>query len=102
MSNQHLLSETLSQKTVFNGLIIDVAHMQVRLPNGEEMTLEAVLHKGAGAVVPVDAADAVGAAFGAAQRRIDGDAGLVFVFPVEIQLPHACGHSVRLLFCPLF
>lgn len=57
MSNQHLLSEKLSQKTVYNGLIIDVAHMQVRLPNGEEMTLEAVLHKGAAAVVPVDAED---------------------------------------------
>lgn len=57
MSDQHLLSETLSQKTVYNGLIIDVAHMQVRLPNGEEMTLEAVLHKGAAAVVPVDAED---------------------------------------------
>ena len=29
---KHLLSTTLSQKTVYNGLIIDVAHMQVRLP----------------------------------------------------------------------
>lgn len=54
---QHLLSTTLSQKTVYEGLIIDVAHMQVRLPNGQEMTLEAVLHKGAAAVVPVDAED---------------------------------------------
>ena len=47
MSDQHLLSQTLSQKTVYNGLIIDVAHMQVRLPNGEEMTLEDARNSGA-------------------------------------------------------
>lgn len=59
MSEKHLLSETISQETVYEGLIIDVAHKKVRLPNGETMTLEAVLHKGAAAVVPVDAEDNV-------------------------------------------
>lgn len=50
------LRETpISEETVFNGALIDVAHMQVSLPNGKTALREIVRHKGAAAVVPVDA-----------------------------------------------
>ena len=50
------LRETpLSDETVFQGVLIDVSHMQVRLPNGRTALREVVHHKGAAAVVPVDA-----------------------------------------------
>ena len=81
MSDQHLLSETLSQKTVYNGLIIDVAHMQVRLPNGEEMTLEAVLHKGVAGLltleIPAGKLDYVGEPhIACAKRELQEETGL--------------------------
>ncbi len=44
----------LSDEVVFEGALIDVSHMQVRLPNGREALREVVRHKGAAAVVPVD------------------------------------------------
>ena len=44
-----------SEKTVFEGILIDVSHMQVLLPNGNTAAREIVHHKGAAAVVPVDA-----------------------------------------------
>ena len=44
----------LSDETVFEGILIDVSHMQVRLPNGNTAAREIVHHKGAAAVVPVD------------------------------------------------
>lgn len=44
-----------SDETVFKGLLIDVSHMQVLLPNGRSAAREIVHHKGAAAVVPVDA-----------------------------------------------
>lgn len=44
----------LSDETVFKGALIDVSHMQVRLPNGGQSLREIVHHKGAAAVVPVD------------------------------------------------
>lgn len=44
----------LSDDPVFNGILIDVSHMRVRLPNGETAMREIVRHKGAAAVVPVD------------------------------------------------
>lgn len=44
----------LSDETVFKGALIDVSHMQVRLPNGAQSLREIVHHKGAAAVVPVD------------------------------------------------
>ena len=43
-----------SEKTVFEGILIDVSHMQVLLPNGSTAAREIVHHKGAAAVVPVD------------------------------------------------
>lgn len=50
------LRETpLRDETVFRGALIDVSHMTVRLPNGREALREVVHHKGAAAVVPVDA-----------------------------------------------
>ena len=45
----------LSDELVFHGALIDVTHMQVRLPNGRQALREVVRHKGAAAVVPVDA-----------------------------------------------
>ncbi len=44
----------LSDRTVFEGALIDVSHMQVRLPNGRQALREIVHHKGAAAIVPVD------------------------------------------------
>jgi len=44
-----------SDETVFKGLLIDVSHMQVLLPNGQTAAREIVHHKGAAAVIPVDA-----------------------------------------------
>lgn len=53
--DQNLREIPLSDKTVFEGILIDVSHMQVRLPNGNTAAREIVHHKGAAAVVPVDA-----------------------------------------------
>ena len=54
------LRETpLSDETVFQGVLIDVSPMQVRLPNGRTALREVVHHKGAAAVVPVDAEENV-------------------------------------------
>lgn len=44
----------VSEETVFRGALIDVAHMQVRLPDGRTALREIVRHKGAAAIVPVD------------------------------------------------
>ena len=44
-----------ARETVFRGAVIDVEHMTVTLPNGREALREIVRHKGAAAVVPVDA-----------------------------------------------
>ena len=45
----------LSDELMFTGALIDVTHMQVRLPNGKQALREVVRHKGASAIVPVDA-----------------------------------------------
>jgi ADP-ribose pyrophosphatase len=44
----------ISDETVFHGILIDVSHMKVTLPNGKTAPREIVHHKGAAAVVPVD------------------------------------------------
>lgn len=50
------LKETVvSGETLYNGRIITVEKWQVLLPDGREAEREIVLHKGAAAVVPVDA-----------------------------------------------
>ena len=45
----------LSDQMVYRGTLIDVSHMTVRLPNGAEAQRVVVHHRGAAAVVPVDA-----------------------------------------------
>lgn len=56
MDNDRNLREIpQSEKTVFEGILINVSHMQVQLPNGQTAAREIVHHKGAAAVVPVDA-----------------------------------------------
>lgn len=60
MDNDRNLREIpQSEKTVFEGILINVSHMQVQLPNGQTAAREIVHHKGAAAVVPVDAEDNV-------------------------------------------
>ena len=44
----------VSEEIVFKGVLIDVSHMQVTLPNGKTAKREIVHHKGGAAVVPVD------------------------------------------------
>ena len=45
----------LSTRPVHRGRVLDLALETVRLPNGEEIELEIIHHRGAAAVVPVDA-----------------------------------------------
>ena len=52
--DRQLIETPISEETVFRGALIDVSHMQVRLPNGRTALREIVHHKGAAAVVPVD------------------------------------------------
>ncbi|MDR3051090.1 MAG: NUDIX hydrolase [Oscillospiraceae bacterium] len=59
MDTENLREEVLSRQLRFHGAIIDVAHWQVRLPDGSAALREVVLHPGAAAVVPVDAAGMV-------------------------------------------
>lgn len=54
MPYEELRETPLSSEKVFHGALIDVSHMQVRLPNGETALREVVEHRGAAAVVPVD------------------------------------------------
>ncbi|NLI20452.1 MAG: NUDIX hydrolase [Clostridiales bacterium] len=53
--DEELLEIPLRDEVVFRGALIDVSHMTVRLPNGRDALREVVRHKGAAAVVPVDA-----------------------------------------------
>ena len=52
--DRQLIETPISDETVFRGALIDVSHMQVRLPNGRTALRESVHHKGAAAIVPVD------------------------------------------------
>ena len=55
MLNETDLREVpIQNETVFHGILIDVDHMQVELPNGKTAPREIVRHKGAAAIVPVD------------------------------------------------
>lgn len=49
-----LLEVPLEDETVFQGRLIRVSHMQVRLPDGRQALREIVHHHGGVAVVPVD------------------------------------------------
>ena len=44
----------ISEENKFNGILINVGHMKVTLPNGKTSMREIVHHNGAAAVVPVD------------------------------------------------
>ena len=49
------IEERVTQKQrKFDGVVIDVEHWKVQLPDGNEALREVVLHKGAAAVIPVD------------------------------------------------
>jgi ADP-ribose pyrophosphatase len=50
-----LKEETLRETEVYQGRVFSVSERVVRLPNGKEGRREIVHHKGAAAVVPVDA-----------------------------------------------
>ena len=52
--DEDILETPLTEKVVFEGALIDVSHMTVRLPNGREALREVVRHKGAADIVPVD------------------------------------------------
>lgn len=58
-SDQELREIPLSEATVFEGILINVSHMQVRLPNGQTATRELVHHRGGAAVVAVDENESV-------------------------------------------
>ncbi len=49
-----LTEEILGKERKFDGVVIDVEHWQVRLPDGTSALREIALHKGASAVIPVD------------------------------------------------
>ena len=49
----NLTEEIVSKERKFDGVVIDVEHWQVRLPDGSLGLREVALHKGAAAVVPV-------------------------------------------------
>jgi ADP-ribose pyrophosphatase len=46
--------EVLSTRRIHDGRIVKLSLEEVRLPNGNEVTLEIIRHPGAAAVVPVD------------------------------------------------
>ena len=47
-------AETLSSRRVHDGRIVKLDVDRVRIPNGNEVSLEIIRHRGASAVVPVD------------------------------------------------
>lgn len=44
----------LSRKAVYEGIVVDLEHWKVQLPDGHEATREVLLHPGAAAIVAVD------------------------------------------------
>ena len=55
MKDAELRETVISREQLFRGKILDVQKWTVRLPDGGEALREVALHKGAAAVVPVDA-----------------------------------------------
>ena len=47
-------AQLLSSRHIFKGKVVDLSIDEVRLPNGNDCTIEMVRHPGAAAVVPVD------------------------------------------------
>lgn len=54
MSEDRLTEKVVDNKTVFEGIILSIEHMEVMLPNGKRAAREVARHKGASAIVPVD------------------------------------------------
>ncbi len=54
ISTDALRETPIGEEPKFDGILIDVSHMTVTLPNGKTALREVVHHKGAAAVVPVD------------------------------------------------
>ena len=54
MDDKALEEVFLSSEEVFHGVLINVEHWQVLLPNGQKALREMVRHRGAAAVVPLD------------------------------------------------
>lgn len=54
MTDDAIRETILSGETVFHGKLIDVDHLQVRLPDGKGALREVVRHRGAAAIVPLD------------------------------------------------
>lgn len=59
MKDQRLTEETISTNKVYSGPVFDVYSDSVRLYNGTESRRDYLLHRGAVAVVPLDAEDNV-------------------------------------------
>lgn len=55
MQDDALRETYIDGKTIFDGRVVTVETWRVRLPDGREAEREVVLHKGAAAIVPVDA-----------------------------------------------
>ncbi|MHC1786662.1 MAG: NUDIX domain-containing protein [Christensenellales bacterium] len=55
MQDDQLRETFIDGQTLFEGRVITVETWRVRLPDGREAQREVVLHKGAAAIVPVDA-----------------------------------------------
>lgn len=51
---ERIEEKVIQKQRKFDGVVIDVEHWQVQLPDGNESLREVVLHKGAAAVIPVD------------------------------------------------
>lgn len=54
MIDLELTEHIISKETVYPGVIIDLEHWQVTLPNGEKALREIACHRGASAVVAID------------------------------------------------
>ncbi len=52
--HRELIETPIERERVFNGILINVDHMTVRLPDGRTAAREIVVHNGAAAVVAVD------------------------------------------------
>lgn len=54
MDEKYIREEIVTQKKMFQGILISVEQWQAKLPNGKLVPREIVRHVGAAAVVPVD------------------------------------------------
>lgn len=55
MKEEELREDVIAKQQIFEGKVLNVQKWTVRLPNGEQAFREVAIHRGASAVVPVDA-----------------------------------------------